>query len=151
MQPIRMCLTIAMVAAFAYATPQTLHAEGKFNWDDLGAEFCRLTVAGDMNAMPTVLAPSLVALINRAAAKSEIPTARTLFQTYQNEVAGCTANTISPAIVGIRREASSGAPAWTDQLVVAPQMDGTSRIDDVLFATRRSDTLRARLKKYAGE
>jgi hypothetical protein len=27
--------------------------------------------------------------------------------------------------------------------------DGTSRIDDVLFATRRSDTLRARLAYFA--
>jgi hypothetical protein len=34
--------------------------------------------------------------------------------------------------------------------VIVPEMDGSSRIDDVLFATRKSDTLRARLRGFAG-
>ena len=33
--------------------------------------------------------------------------------------------------------------------MIVPEADGTSRIDDVLFATRRSDTLRARLAYFA--
>jgi hypothetical protein len=45
--------------------------------------------------------------------------------------------------------AGGGAPAWTEYLVVVPAPDGTTRVDDVLFATRKSDTLRARLQHYA--
>ncbi len=41
-----------------------------------------------------------------------------------------------------------GGPSWSDYLVIVPATDGTMRIDDVLFATRRSDTLRARLAAY---
>ena len=37
------------------------------------------------------------------------------------------------------------APAWREWLVIVPERDGTTRIDDILFSTRRSDTLRARL------
>ena len=43
----------------------------------------------------------------------------------------------------------SAAPAWTEYLVIVPEADGTSRVDDVLFASRRSDTLRARLAYFA--
>ena len=43
-----------------------------------------------------------------------------------------------------------GGAGWREYLVVSPAADGTTRIDDVLFATRRSDTLRARLAAYAG-
>ncbi len=151
MQPTRMCLTIAMVAAFAAVPPGPASAGSAYDFDGLGAEFCRLTLEGNLNAMPVVLSPSLVSLLGRAAAKSALPPTRTLFQSYQNQVDGCTATTRSPAIVDIRREARSGSPAWIDQLVVVPQTDGTSRIDDVLFATRRSDTLRSRLSQLAGE
>ena len=46
--------------------------------------------------------------------------------------------------------AGGAAPAWTEYLVIVPQLDGTSRIDDILFATRRSDTLRSRMSTLAG-
>ena len=78
-----------------------------------------------------------------------MPPARVLFQTYTNEVPVCQAVTRNAAIVEIRRGAPGG-PGWSEYLVVVPAADGTTRIDDVLFATRRSDTLRARLAAYAG-
>jgi hypothetical protein len=60
------------------------------------------------------------------------------------------AHTRNAALVEIRRSGRNGAaPSWTEYLVVAPEPDGTTRIDDVLFATRRSDTLRARLRAIA--
>jgi hypothetical protein len=73
-----------------------------------------------------------------------------LFQSYVNEVPNCTASTRNAALVEIRRSnAGGGAPSWTEYLVIVPERDGSSRVDDVLFATRRSDTLRARLDHYA--
>ena len=76
---------------------------------------------------------------------------RQLFQSYTNLVPECEARTRNAALVEIRRSnAGGGAPAWTEYLVIVPQLDGTSRIDDVLFATRRSDTLRSRLGALAG-
>ena len=74
-----------------------------------------------------------------------------LFQTYTNVVPVCEARTRNAALVEIRRSKPGGAaPSWTEYLVIVPEADGTSRIDDVLFATRRSDTLRARLAYFAG-
>lgn len=146
---LRRHLTIALVALTLSGTFVSIPARAG-QWDDLGDEFCRLTQAGDMTAMRNILSASLMALIQRAAANPEMPPARTLFQTYSNEVSQCSAKTRSLAIVDIRRQNPSGAPSWTDQLVVTPEMDGTSRIDDVLFAVRRSDTLRSRLNAYAG-
>jgi hypothetical protein len=66
------------------------------------------------------------------------------FQAYDAEV-DCEAATRNAALVEIRRRGGGGAPAWSDYLVVVPERDGTTRIDDILFATRRSDTLRTRL------
>lgn len=57
--------------------------------------------------------------------------------------------TISAAIVQVERSAPGG-PSWNEYLVIVPERDGTTRIDDVLFATRKSDTLRNRLAAYAG-
>jgi hypothetical protein len=72
-----------------------------------------------------------------------------LFQSYTNVVPVCEARTRNAAIVEIRRSKAGGAhPSWTEYLVIVPEADGTSRVDDVLFATRRSDTLRARLSYY---
>ena len=54
------------------------------------------------------------------------------------------------ALVEVERSNPNGAPpSWKEYLVIAPERDGTSRVDDVLFATRRSDTLRARLRIWA--
>jgi hypothetical protein len=74
-----------------------------------------------------------------------------LFQTYLNDVPICLVRTHTAALVEIRRSTPGGAaPAWSEYLGVVPERDGTTRIDDVLFATRRSDTLRSRLESYAG-
>jgi hypothetical protein len=69
---------------------------------------------------------------------------RAFFQAYDAEV-GCEPSTRNAALIEIRRSAGGGSPSWTDYLVVVPERDGTTRIDDILFATRRSDTLRTRL------
>jgi hypothetical protein len=120
------------------------------NWDDLGAEFCRQTLAGNLAGMRPILTESLANAIEAAAANPEMPPPRVLFQTYTNEVPNCTAATRNAALVEIRRSnAGGGAPSWTEYLVIVPERDGTSRVDDVLFATQRSDTLRARLDYYS--
>ena len=73
-----------------------------------------------------------------------------MFQSYTNAVPVCKANTRNAALIEIQRSGPRGAPpSWTEYLVVVPEADGTTRIDDVLFATRRSDTLRARLRAIA--
>ena len=122
----------------------------RFDWDDLGAEFCRLTLAGDMEGLWPLLTADLRNAIDAAAANPEMLPARVLFQTYTNEVPVCRARTRNVALVEIERSKPGGAPpSWTEYLVVVPEADGTSRIDDVLFASRRSDTLRARLAYFA--
>ena len=88
--------------------------------------------------------------LDAASANPKMLPARTLFQTYTNAVSECSASTRNVALVEIRRSKPGGAPpSWTEYLVIVPEPDGTSRIDDVLFATRKSDTLRARLAYYA--
>lgn len=122
-----------------------------YNWDALGEEFCRLTRANDMAGVAALLSPQLLALLRQAAGRGGLPEAQTLFQTYVNVVPECSVSTRNAALVEIRRSGPGGAPAWSDYLVITPEPDGTSRIDDVLFATRKSDTLRARLAVYAGQ
>jgi hypothetical protein len=142
-----MRLALLVLAALAAAPAP---AASRFNWDALGAEFCRATLAGDMGGLRPLITDSLAAAIEAAAANPELPPPRVLFQTYANEVSGCEAKTRNVALVEIRRSAPGrSAPAWKEYLVIVPEADGTSRIDDVLFATRRSDTLRARLAYYA--
>lgn len=136
---------VALLASAASAEGRT-----KFDWDALGAEFCRLSLAGDMEAMTPLLTPSLVESIRAAAANPALPGARVLFQSYVNEVPVCEARTRNAAIIAITRSMpGGGAPSWTEYVEVVPLADGTTRIDNVLFATRRSDTLRARLDAWA--
>lgn len=136
---------VALLASAAGAEGRT-----KFDWDALGAEFCRLSLAGDMEGMTPLLTPSLVQSIQAAAANPALPSARVLFQSYVNEVPVCEARTRNAAIIAITRSMPGGAaPAWTEYVEVVPLADGTTRIDNVLFATRRSDTLRARLDAWA--
>lgn len=138
-------LAVALAAGADARTRKT-----SADWDDLGAEFCRLTLAGDMAGLRPLLSESLAGAIVAAAANPAMPPARILFQTYANEVPNCAADTRNGALVEIKRSnAGGGAPSWSEYLVIVPERDGTSRIDDVLFATQRSDTLRARLDHYA--
>lgn len=127
--------------------------KSKFNWDALGTEFCRLTVAGDLAGLRDLLSDSLAQDIAHAAARNPgLPPARVLFQSYTNEVPVCEAHTRNAAIIAVTRSNPDGAaPAWTEYVEVVPAPDGTTRIDNVLFATRRSDTLRARLEFYAAQ
>jgi hypothetical protein len=143
-------MRLALAAALAALAAAPAATAAKFNWDELGAEFCRLTLAGDMAGLRPLLTADLRHAIDAAAASPKMLPARVLFQTYTNEVPVCRARTRNVALIEIQRSKPGGAPpAWTEYLVVVPEADGTSRIDDVLFATRRSDTLRARLAYFA--
>lgn len=140
-----MVLAAALVSAAAGPA-----AAERYDWDRLGAEFCRLTVAGDMAGLRPLLSNSLAAAIQAAARNPDLLPPQVLFQSYTNIVPVCEAHTRNAALVEIRRSKPGGAPpSWTEYLVIVPEADGTSRIDDVLFATRRSDTLRARLGYFA--
>ena len=143
-------MRLALAAALAVLVAAPAASASKFDWDALGAEFCRLTLAGDMEGLWPLLTADLRRAIEAAAANPEMLPARVLFQTYTNEVPVCRARTRNVALVEIERSKPGGAPpSWTEYLVIVPEGDGTSRIDDVLFATRKSDTLRARLAYFA--
>lgn len=140
-------LALALLALLA-AGPAA--AAQKFNYDELGAEFCRLSVAGDLAGLRPLLTAALNAKIDAAAGHSQTLPPQVLFQSYTNVVPLCAARTRNAALVEVARSKPGGAPpAWSDYLVIVPETDGISRIDDVLFATRRSDTLRSRLDHFA--
>ena len=102
-----------------------------------------------MAGLRPLLSDDLARTIEAAAGNPALLPPQVLFQSYTNVVPVCEAHTRNAAIVEIRRSKPGGAPpAWTEYLVIVPEPDGTSRIDDVLFATRRSDTLRTRLSYY---
>lgn len=137
----------AVLAALGLSGPG---AAQPFDWDTLGAEFCARSVSGDLAALRPLITASLAQGIDSARARAPGPLPSTLFQSYANAVPLCAARTRNAAIVEIRRSGPGGAaPAWTEYLVVVPEADGATRIDDVLYATRRSDTLRARLREIA--
>jgi hypothetical protein len=141
---------VAAAALVLAASSASAAGKGKYDWDALGAEFCRLTVAGDLQGLRPLITDSLARAIEAAAANPALLPPQVLFQTYTNEVPVCEARTSNAALVEVRRSKPGGAPpAWTEYLVIVPEADGSSRIDDVLFATRRSDTLRARLAYFA--
>ena len=143
----RLAATVLLVALAA--APAGAASRQKYNWDDLGTEFCRLTLLGDLPGLRPLLSDQLAADIQAAAGNPAFPPARILFQTYTNQVPLCQAVTRNAAIVEIRR-GQPGGTGWSEYLVVVPAADGTTRIDDVQFATRRSDTMRARHAAYAG-
>ncbi len=146
----RTCLVALVALCLVAEGAAAADRKSRFNWDALGAEFCRLTLAGDLNGMRDILSDSLARDIAFAASQSALPPANVLFQSYSNQVPVCSAETRSAAVIAITRSNPGGRPpSWTEYVVVAPAADGTTRVDDVLFATRRSDTLRARLRAYA--
>jgi hypothetical protein len=141
-----MAARIAMAAAAAVLLAAPAPAAGRYDWDALGAEFCRVTLTGDLQGMRPILTGALYNGVAAVAAGAEALAVRALFQSYSNPVPVCEAETLNAAIIEVRRsDPGRGALAWREWLVVVPEADGTTRIDDVLFATRRSDTLRARL------
>ena len=148
MRRIRAAATLVALVALT----QTAGAQTKrFNWDTIGAEFCRRALAGDVAGLRPLFTPSLAQAIDAAVARSPAPVSPTyLLQTYANSAPQCAARTRNVALVEIEWSGVGGvAPKWTEYLVIVPLADGTSRIDDMLFATRRSDTLRARLTRLA--
>lgn len=140
-------LAAALALALAAGGPA---AATDFNWDALGAEFCARSTAGDLAGVRPLITASLAEEIQFAFTLAQEPPPPTLFQTYSTRVPVCRAKTRNAALIEITRSGPKGAaPSWTEYLVVTPEADGGSRIDDVLFATRRSDTLRARLRALA--
>jgi len=138
---------VACLAALTLAAPA--HA-AQFDWDALGSEFCRASVAGDVAGLRAIFSRELNQALDAAMANPKLLAPNVMFQTYTNVVPACRAKTRNAALVAIERgNPPRGVPSWTEYLVIAPEADGSSRIDDVLFATRRSDTLRARLAFYA--
>ncbi len=137
------------LAALALTASASVAAQS-FNWDALGKEFCARSTAGDLAGIGQLISPGLARELVYAYGRAGAPIPPTVFQSYVNVVPVCTASTRNAALIEIRRSGPRGAPpAWTEYLVVTPEADGTTRIDDVLFATRRSDTLRARLRAIA--
>ena len=146
-----MRLPLGAALALLIAQPVAAAQASKYDYNDLAAEFCRATLAGDMAAIRPLISDTLARDIEAAAARGQLLPGQQLFQTYTNIVPVCEVRTRSAAVVEVHRSNPGGAaPAWTEYLVIAPQVDGTDRIDDVLFATRRSDTLRNRLATIAG-
>lgn len=141
----RLAITLALL--LGAAPPAT--AGSAYNHDALGAEFCRLSLAGDLDGLRPLLSREMNAALDQVAGNTEIPAPDVLFQTYTTPVEVCTARTLNAAIVQITRSQPGGGPGWTDYLVVVPEPDGLTRIDDVLFAIRKSDTLMSRLKAFA--
>jgi hypothetical protein len=136
-------LRVAAVVAWAGAWAGAAEAQ-RFDWSELGVAFCRAAVAEDVSALGPVITPSLRQLIEAAGRRGGFPP-RVLLQSYDAAAPRCEVATRNAALVDIRRTAASGA-SWTDYLVVVPEPDGSTRIDDILFSTRRSDTLRERLR-----
>ena len=139
-------LLVAFAVAGTFAAPA--RAGTAFDYDALGEEFCRLTLAGDLAHLRPLLSRQLAAALDHAARNPALPPAEVLFQTYLTPVPRCTARTINAALVQITRSQPDGT-GWTDYIVVVPEPDGQSRIDDVLFAVRKSDTLMTRLQALA--
>jgi hypothetical protein len=118
-------------------------AAQRFDWSELGTEFCAAAILGEPASLAPVLTPSLNDLVQAAARRPDVPP-RMLVQSYDAEAPRCEVRTRNAALVEITRVTGDGT-RWTDYLVVVPEADGSTRIDDILFSTRRSDTLRARL------
>ncbi len=134
---------LACAAALAAAPAAAMD----FNWDALGAEFCARSTAGDLAGLAPILSESLKQEIGFVFGRLGEAPPPTLFQSYVNRVPVCVASTRNAALIEIRRSNTGGGPpSWTEYVVVVPEADGSTRIDDVLFATRRSDTLRSRLQ-----
>jgi hypothetical protein len=129
-------------AAVAVAVASCAEAQ-RFDWDHIGEAYCQAAQAGDLRSLGPALSPSLRRMMEGAAQRGDVPP-RLLLQAY-DAPAHCAARTRNAAIVEVRREPAGGA-GWTDYLVMVPEADGSTRIDDILFATRRSDTLRERLR-----
>ncbi len=142
---------IALLTACALAGPANAQSQ-RFDWDAIGVEFCKRALAGDVAGLGPLLTPSLRGAIETAVARAttDVP-ATYLLQSYSNPAPRCAPSTRNAALIEIERSGPGGIqPSWREYLVVVPLADGSTRIDDMLFATRRSDTLRERLRRLGG-
>jgi hypothetical protein len=145
----RIAAALAFAAALAGAIPAAAQSR-RFDWDAIGAAYCQRALAGDLRGLAPLLTPSLAQALQTTLARAGAKVPPSLLQSYSNPAPVCAPRTRNVALVEVRRSGPGGAaPAWTDRLVIVPQADGTNRIDDILFATRRSDTLRTRLDALA--
>ena len=124
-------------------------AASRYNWDAIGVEFCKATLTGDITAVAPLLTNSLAPRHRRRDGGRQFRDASGARVVPDLHDRGAGLRGADPQR-GARRDPAqrSGArrtSAWSEYLVIVPEMDGGSRIDDVLFATRKSDTLRARL------
>lgn len=142
-------MRVAIILSALLGTVSPAAAGSAYDHDALGAEFCRLSLAGDLEGLRPMLSRQMNAALDQVAGNPDVPAPDVLFQTYTTPVEACTARTLNAAIVQITRSQPGGGPGWTDYLVVVPESDGITRIDDVLFAIRKSDTLMFRLKAFA--
>lgn len=140
-------LCAAMALAVALAGPAAAQTE-RFNWDALGAEFCIRALSGDVQGLLPLMTASLAQDVQSSVARApgQVKPGY-LLQSYGNAAPRCSASTHNVALVAIDR--SGAGSSWREYLVIAPEPDGSNRIDDILFGTRRSDTLRARLRRMA--
>ncbi len=139
----------ALVMALAAGVTACASGEepaAQYDWNAMGQDFCAAALAGDVRALAPIVTPELGWLLGQA--EGQVP-ARFLFQGYDVEATGCAVRTRNAALVEVRRDVAGG-PGWVDTLVMVPEPDGSTRIDDILFGTRRSDTLRARLGALLG-
>ena len=138
-------VVLALLAGLSGCAPAT--EPTRYDWDPIGREFCRAALAEEVGALGARVTPELASLL--AAAEGRVP-ARLLLQGYDAAATGCSVRTRNAALVEIRRDVAGG-PGWVDTLVMVPEADGSTRIDDILFGTRPSDTLRARLGLVLGQ
>lgn len=144
----RLAATLLAACAVAGSFVAPARAGTAFDYDALGEEFCRLTLAGDLADLRPLLSRQLAVALDQAAGNPALPPAEVLFQTYLTPVPRCAARTVNAALVQITRSQPDGT-GWNDYIVVVPEPDGQTRIDDVLFAIRKSDTLMSRLQALA--
>lgn len=132
---------LAIVLGTASAAPA---AAQRFDWSEIGTAFCRHAVAGDVAALGPLMTAPLRQLVEAAARRGNA-SPRFFVQSYDAAATGCAVRTRNAALVEIERSVPGSNQRWIDYLVMVPEADGGTRIDDILFSTRRSDTLRARL------
>lgn len=139
---------IVLALVCALASPAAAQDQ-RFDWDAIGAEFCKRALIGDVAGLRPLITDSLARAIEAAVGRSAAPVPPTyLLQSYSNPAPRCAASTRNVALVEIKRSGpGDAAPSWKEYLVMVPLADGSTRIDDIFYATRRSDTLRERLRR----
>ena len=90
-------LTAALLFAAIAAGPSM--SQVRANWNDLGKEFCRQTMAGELEGIWPLLTRRLREDIGAASTNANLPSFKTLFQTYPNNVTSCSERTRNVALV----------------------------------------------------